>query len=124
MSKDPVVIYHIQNGCVEPGTQSPIEVVFVVSKTETTPDVGEYSPEKLADLFAGTRQSVGRSVQDEYALFTDRTSADNYAKRQSLLAQARMYLRGLTDEQLEEVVPALSKDKIEDTIESLNRYTE
>jgi hypothetical protein len=110
-------------GQVAPGTQSPLEVVYPVSKTEQSPTVEGYTPERLADLFAGTRDR-GLRVEDEYALFTDKTSADNYAKRQELLHKGAFLLRQMSIEQLEEIVPALESDKVEDTIESINRYTE
>lgn len=109
-------------GQVTPGTQKPIEIFFVVSRTELNPSVGEYTPGKLADLFRGTERS--REIAEEYAIFTDRTSADNFAVRQSLLETAIRHLRGLTTEQLEEIAPALSRGNIDGTIDSLNRYTE
>lgn len=110
-------------GQVAPGTQEPIEVFYPVSKTEQSPTVEGYTAEKLADLFAGTRQA-GHTVESQYALFTDRTSADNFAKRQELLHKATYHLRQMSTEQLEEITPALAPGKVEDTIEWINRYTE
>lgn len=110
-------------GQVEPGTQEPIEVFYPVSLTDQSPTVEGYTAEKLADLFAGTRQA-GHTVESQYALFTDRTSADNFAKRQGLLYQGIYYLKRLSDAQLAEIVPALEPGKVEDTIEGLHRYTD
>ena len=109
----------------EPGTQRPIEIFFPVSKAEQEPNVEEYTAEKLADLFAGTRQR-GLSVEDEYAIFTDRTSADEFAKRQRLVYRAIGYIKRLSVIQLEEIVPALDpgSNQIEATIEAINHYCE
>lgn len=107
-------------GCVAPGTQKPIHIFFVVSRTESDPNVIEFGPQGLADLFRGTEDRIRGGIDSEYAIFTDKTSADDFAKRQKLIVEGIRYLRSLEVEQLEEVVPALGKDKIEDTIESIN----
>ena len=82
------------------------------------PQVGEYSPTKLSDLFVGTRESQHFSgdMESEYAIFTDRTSADNYAKKQRLLHTGIGFLKRLSVEQLEEIVPAIDPHKAENTI--------
>lgn len=105
----------------DPGTQRPIEIFFPVSKAEQEPNVEEYTAEKLADLFAGTRQR-GLSVEDEYAIFTDRTSADQFAKRQRLVYAAIGHIKRMSTEQLAEVAPALADP--ERLIEGINHYCE
>ena len=112
------------SGCVAPGMQKPIQIFFVVSRTESDPTASEFGPQGLADLFRGTEDRIQGGIDSEYAIFTDRTSADNFAKRQKLVAEGIRNLRCLGVEQLEEVVPAINPHKIEDTIESINRYTE
>jgi hypothetical protein len=103
-------------GTVEPGTQTPIGIFFVVSKTEHEPQVGEYTPDRLADLFEGTRQRELR-ISDEYEIFTDRTSADNFAKRQTLLHAAIKRLEAADMDQLEDIVEALADpERLVDTI--------
>ena len=110
-------------GQVAPGTQTPIKTFFVVSMTEYEPVVGEYSVGDLSNLMGGTLKT-GKAVEDEYSIFTDRTSADDFAKRQELLHRAAFYLQQLTAEELVEVVPALGPGRVENTIESINRYVE
>lgn len=112
-------------GCVAPGTQLPIGAFFVVSRTEEDPDVVGVSIQGLADLFRGVEDYQRRGMMDvEIAIFTDRTSADNFAKHQKLIAEGISNLRSLRVEQLEEIIPAIHPHKAEDTIDSINRYTE
>ena len=109
-------------GQVEPGTQKPIEIFFVVSKTEEDPDVGEYTPDRLADLFRGTEQRSRTPISDEYAIFTDRTSADEYAKRVKLVNKAKKLVDGIATDDLEQIVDAMESP--ERLIESINHYCE
>lgn len=88
------------SGRVAPETPKPIQFFFVVSRNESDPNVNEFSLQGLADLFRGTEGSIS----GEYAIFTDRTSADGFARRQKLIAEGIRYLRSLDLAQLEEHV--------------------
>lgn len=114
-------------GQVAPGTQIPIQIFFVVSRTDAEDaEVGEYTVDRLSDLFAGTRESprFNGKMGEEFAIFTDRTSADQFADRQKLIFAGIRSLELLAVDQLKELVPAIAPAKAEDTIESINRYTE
>ena len=110
------------SGQVAPGTQEPIEVFYVVSKTAQEPTTFERNVNTLASMFAGTGGSESNRFRKEHAIFTDRTSADNFAKRQRLYFAGINSLRQMSTEQLEEIVPALDNAKVEDTIELINHH--
>tara|TARA_R110000868_G_scaffold47769_3_gene156218 strand:+ start:1753 stop:2085 length:333 start_codon:yes stop_codon:yes gene_type:complete len=84
-------------GQVVPGTQKPIEIFFVVSKTDREADVFECSLNKLRCLMSDHSRRG-----DEFALFTDRTSADRYLARFRLIAESTQRLQLMTLEELEE----------------------
>jgi hypothetical protein len=105
-----------------PGTQSPITDFYVASRIEGSSVVG-VSLQGFVDLVLGIADREGCFV-DEYAVFTDRTSADNFAKRTDLLLSAGLSLRTMTDEQLAEIAPAIHPGELTRTIDSLNRYTD
>jgi hypothetical protein len=107
-------------GQVVPGTQKPIVYFYVVSLTEPNPKAHECLLDGLAALLRGTE----KAVDTEYAVFTDLTSADQFAERQGLLNSAIGRLRLLSAEQLAEIAPALSPTKVNETIDLLNRYSD
>lgn len=104
-------------GQVVPGTQKPIECFFVVDKTDQKPSVTEFTLTMLISLFRG-RVIPDGMIADGYAIFTDRTSADDYAMKQQLLYAGIEHLKRLPVEQLRGIVPAISPDAVDNTIES------
>lgn len=88
-------------GQVVPGTQKPIEIFFVVSKidVEVEADVFELSVNGLRDMMSGTDFET---ANDQYAIFTDRTSADRYLARLRLITKSEQRLQLMTLEELEE----------------------
>jgi len=104
----------------EVGTQKPIGVFFVVSRTEPQPHVSKFSPDSLAELFAGTPNCC---ISDEYAVFTDRTSADNFAKRSKLCHLAVSYVNDLSLEQLEGIMPVLDLRTIDHVLTIIDQMS-
>lgn len=84
-------------GQVVPGTQKPIETFFVVSNLDMEADVFECCVSKLRYLL-----SDHEKPDNEFALFTDRTSADRYLARLRLIAESVQRLQLMTLEELEE----------------------
>ena len=78
-----------------------VMIFFVVSKTDIEADVMECSVNRLGGMMSGTDFSI-RNADDQYAIFTDRTSADQYSARMKLIAESIQRLELMTLEELAE----------------------
>lgn len=97
---------------------------YITSKLES--EVGTVSTmdgSKLCDAIHGAKLD-GRNLLDDHLIFTDKEQAEKVAKRLELLKVANMRLRDLEMDDLEQVVEALSPQKIQNTLEGLHVYTE
>jgi len=87
----------------------PVDVLYIVA----VDGVSEMTPAELMNAFRGGTEA------SEIEIFMDRTAADKYHERQTLIRKATKALANMKDENLETVVQMIEHKKVEEVAQFL-----